>query len=84
MGSTYFLNVVPNPSFVPPTQDAPVSIIRVGELPMSATEGRPHVDVELDPLTWGRAAVVDDQGGVWLWWEGKERIEGRYQSHMRL
>jgi len=82
--STHLLNVIPNPTFVPPTLEHPVTTLRVGELSVTDTEGRRHVDVELDPSTWSRAAVVDEGGGVWLWWEDKERVDGRTQKIMRL
>lgn len=60
----------------------PVSTLRVGELPVSATEGRQQVDMALDAKSWSRAAVVDEGGAVWLWWEEKERLDGRQDGRL--
>lgn len=77
--ATHLLSVTPNTAFVSPTHDFPVAITSIGELPTALTEDRRHVDVALDPLSWGKAAVVDEAGGVWLWSEGRETISGRIQ-----
>ena len=57
---------------------------RVAELTYDDTGGRRHIDVALDPTHWGRALVVDEGGGVWLWFEEKiEQLE-RVEKVMRL
>lgn len=82
---SYLLNVVPHGLYLPPsTATTPVSTVRIGELTVAATDGHQHVDVALDPLSWSRAAVVDDSGAVWLWWEEKERHDGRLQKVAKL
>ncbi|KAL1408913.1 hypothetical protein Q8F55_005727 [Vanrija albida] len=83
-GATHMLSVVPNPSFVSPTHDLPVTVATIGELPPSSTEGRCHVDVALDPLSWGKAAIVDEGGAVWLWSEQRETINGRVQRTYKV
>lgn len=75
-GSTHMLCLAPNPAFAFASSNASHTVSRVAELDMGMTEGRRHVDVALDPLSWGRAAIVDEGGGVWLWWEEKQRVEG--------
>ena len=67
--STRLLNLIPNPLFLPPSEACPVKTLEVATLRSTETSGRRHVDVALDPVTWSRALVVDESGGVWLWWE---------------
>jgi hypothetical protein len=82
--STHILNVLQNANFIPPTMAHPVTILRVGELSVAATEGRKHVDMDLCPSNWSRAAVVDEGGAVWLWSEQKENVNGLTQKLMKL
>lgn len=42
------------------------------------------MDVVLDPATWSRALVVDEGGGIWMWWEDKEIRGGRLEKVMNL
>lgn len=56
-------------------RETPVSISEVGELHARETCGRSHADVAFDPFVGGRAAIVDCDGGVWIWDCGKGRSE---------
>jgi hypothetical protein len=58
--------------------------IRMGQLNHTDTEGRRHVDMALDQTSWSRALVVDEGGGVWLWWEEKVEIKERLLKTMKL
>ncbi|WWD22865.1 hypothetical protein CI109_107360 [Kwoniella shandongensis] len=71
--TTHLLNIVPEHSYMPPTTSPSVTSIRAAQLSYEDTEGRRHVDVALDTGAWSRALIVDEGGGVWLWWEEKER-----------
>lgn len=82
--STHLLKLVPTATYLPPAVDRPASPTRVAELSISDTEGRQHVDVELDPHIWTRAAIVDEGGAVWLWHEVVERLGGRVEKTMKL
>jgi len=57
---------------------------RVGQLSHTDTEGRRHVDVALDQTSWSRALIVDEGGGVWLWWEEKTEVKERLVKTMKL
>lgn len=57
------------------SREMPVSISKVGELHARETSGRSHADVAFDPFVRGRAAIVDCDGGVWIWDCGKDRSE---------
>ncbi|KIY30912.1 hypothetical protein I305_06662 [Cryptococcus gattii E566] len=78
--ATHLLNL--HPSSTP--FSAYVTSTRISELSFSDTECRRHVDVVLDPATWSRALVVDEGGGVWMWWEEKEIRRGRLEKVMNL
>lgn len=78
------MSLTPNPEFASSSPSASHSVSRVAQLNASLTEGRRHVDVALDPLSWGRAAIVDEGGGVWLWWEEKQPVEGRLGKTTKL
>lgn len=78
--TTHLLNL--HPSSTP--FSAYVTSTRISELSFSDTECRRHVDVVLDPATWSRALVVDEGGGVWMWWEEKEIRGGRLEKVMNL
>lgn len=58
--------------------------IRVGQLSHTDTEGRRHVDMTLDQSSWSKALIVDEGGGVWLWWEEKVEINERLVKTMKL
>lgn len=53
----------------------PVSAVTVGEIHSRDTGGRSHVDVAFDPFTMNRAAIVDCDGGVWIWKGGASRTD---------
>jgi hypothetical protein len=57
---------------------------RVGQLSISQTEGRRHVDMALDEANWGRALIVDEGGGLWLWSEEKVEVRERLTKVMKL
>jgi hypothetical protein len=59
-------------------------VTRVGELSYTATEGRRHVDAVLDETTWSKALIVDEGGGVWLWYEEKVEVRERLIKTMQL
>jgi hypothetical protein len=61
-----------------------VETTRVGELEYTATENRRHVDAVLDEATWSKALIVDEGGGVWLWWEEKVEVRERLAKTMKL
>ncbi|KAK8844585.1 hypothetical protein IAR55_006432 [Kwoniella newhampshirensis] len=71
--TTHMLNISPDHSYIPPSTFPPVTSLRAAEISYEDTEGRRHVDVALDSGAWSRALIVDEGGGVWLWWEEKER-----------
>lgn len=73
-----------NPAFGPTSNTASHSVARVAEIDPAMTEGRRHVDVALDPLSYGRAVIADEGGGVWLWWEEKSAVEGRLVKTTKL
>ncbi|BEJ16976.1 hypothetical protein CspHIS471_0603770 [Cutaneotrichosporon sp. HIS471] len=83
-GTTHLLNLTPNPEFIATSSSAPISVKRVAELGQNSTDRRRHVDVAMDPHSWGRAAIVDEGGGVWLWWEEKELVKGRQAKVTKL
>jgi hypothetical protein len=56
----------------------------VGELSYTSTEGRRHVDAVLDETTWSKALIVDEGGGVWLWYEEKVEVRERLIKTMQL
>ncbi|BEJ01692.1 hypothetical protein CcaverHIS631_0603740 [Cutaneotrichosporon cavernicola] len=83
-GTTHLVNLIPNPEFIATSSSAPISVKRVAELGQNSTDRRRHVDVAMDPYSWGRAAIVDEGGGVWLWWEEKELFNGRLAKVTKL
>jgi hypothetical protein len=42
------------------------------------------MDVALDHTSWSKVLIVDEGGGVWLWWEEKLEIRERLVKTMRL
>ncbi|WWC97298.1 hypothetical protein V866_004177 [Kwoniella sp. B9012] len=82
--TTHLLNLIPDHTYVPPSSEAPVICQRTALLSYEDTEGRRHVDVALDPKIWSRILVVDDFGGVWLWWEEKDNKNGRIEKAWNL
>ena len=75
---------MPVPTFIPPSDQAPVAMEEISILRPFDTAGLHHVDVALDPTTFGRALVVDECGGVWLWTEGKVEKSERVVRSPRL
>nr|XP_019048403.1 hypothetical protein I302_02174 [Kwoniella bestiolae CBS 10118]OCF27333.1 hypothetical protein I302_02174 [Kwoniella bestiolae CBS 10118] len=82
--TTHLLNLIPDHTYIPPSSEAPVISQRTASLSYEDTEGRRHVDVALDPKIWSRVLVVDDCGGVWLWWEEKDNRNGRIEKSWNL
>nr|XP_018266353.1 uncharacterized protein I303_00328 [Kwoniella dejecticola CBS 10117]OBR88511.1 hypothetical protein I303_00328 [Kwoniella dejecticola CBS 10117] len=82
--TTHLLNLIPDHTYVPPSSQPPILSQRIASLSYSDTEGRRHVDVALDPVIWSRVLVVDESGGVWLWWEEKENRSGRIEKAWNL
>ncbi|WRT63394.1 uncharacterized protein IL334_000299 [Kwoniella shivajii] len=70
--TTHLVNLIPDHAYVPPSSSPPVISQRTAQLSYEDTEGRRHVDAALDANVWSRVLVVDESGGVWLWWEEKE------------
>ncbi|WVQ85167.1 hypothetical protein IAT38_007332 [Cryptococcus sp. DSM 104549] len=69
---THMINVIPSYGYLPPSASPPVTSLCTGQLSYEDTENRRHVDVALDPEVWSRVLVVDEGGGVWMWWDEKE------------
>ncbi|TYJ55511.1 hypothetical protein B9479_003783 [Cryptococcus floricola] len=63
---------------------SPFSSTRIAQLSYVDTESRKHIDIALDAEIWSRALVIDEGGGVWLWWEEKETKGGRLEKVMKL
>lgn len=42
------------------------------------------MDVVFDLVIWLRVLVVDEGGGIWMWWEDKEIRGGRLEKVMNL
>ena len=81
--TTHMLNV--NPHRVTCVEDqSTAETIRVGQLNHTDTEGRRHVDATLDQTSWSKALIVDEGGGVWLWWEEKVEVSERLVKTMKL
>ncbi len=58
--------------------------MQAGVITSAETEERRHVDVALDPLNWSRALIIDECGGVWLWWENRVEAQERLIKTPRL
>nr|XP_019014207.1 uncharacterized protein I206_00289 [Kwoniella pini CBS 10737]OCF52988.1 hypothetical protein I206_00289 [Kwoniella pini CBS 10737] len=82
--TTHLLNLIPDHTYVPPSSQPPILSQRTASLSYEDTEGRRHVDVALDPTIWSRILVVDECGGVWLWWEEKDNRAGRIEKAWNL
>lgn len=54
----------------------------MGEVRIKELGWRRVVDVAIDPVEWGRAALVDESGGVWLW--GWKRISGNMKGESEM
>jgi len=65
-------------------EDSAVDTVKVEQLSHFDTEGRRHVDMVLDQTSWSKALIVDEGGGVWLWWEEKTEIRERLVKTMKL
>ncbi|KLT43178.1 hypothetical protein CC85DRAFT_284735 [Cutaneotrichosporon oleaginosum] len=78
---THLINLTLDPEYYYGSSSPTYNVSRIAELNKEYTEGRRHVDVALDPFHWGRAAVVDEGGGVWMWWEEKDRGNDRRLTH---
>ena len=52
---------------MPPTDEPAAFLEHVATLRSADTGDLRHVDAALDPTTWGRAVIIDERGGVWLW-----------------
>jgi hypothetical protein len=81
--TTHLLNVGPHPITCANDQST-AETIRVGQLNHTDTESRRHVDMALDQTSWSRALIVDEGGGVWLWWEEKVEVKERLAKTMKL
>jgi hypothetical protein len=81
--TTHMLNVDPH-RITGADDQSKADTLRVGQLSHVETEGRRHVDMNLDQTTWSRALIVDEGGGVWLWWEEKVEIRDRLVKTMKL
>ncbi|ODN83799.1 hypothetical protein L198_07695 [Cryptococcus wingfieldii CBS 7118] len=77
--TTHLLNIHPLSS-----TPSPFSSTRTAQLSYVDTESRKHINIALDAEIWSRALVVDEGGGVWLWWEEKETKGGRLEKVMKL
>ena len=82
--TTSLLNVVPSHTYMPPTEAEPHYTQEIAQLHISQTGNRRHVDAALDPHSWSRALIVDECGGVWLWYEDKVQIAERLQKHVQV
>ncbi|WVF66371.1 hypothetical protein IAT40_001111 [Kwoniella sp. CBS 6097] len=82
--TTHLLNLIPDHTYIPPTSSPPVISLRAASLSYEDTENRRHVDVALDATVWSRVLVVDEGGGVWLWWEEKESKNGQPEKVWNL
>lgn len=81
--STHMLNVSSH-GITCTNEDSTVDTVKVGQLSQVDTEGRRHVDMVLDQTSWSKALIVDEGGGVWLWWEEKTEIRERLVKTMKL
>ena len=81
--TTHMLNVGTHPIACANDQSK-AETIRVGQLNQTDTEGRRHVDMALDQTSWSRALIVDEGGGIWLWWEEKVDIKERLVKTMKV
>ncbi|WWC85515.1 uncharacterized protein L201_000379 [Kwoniella dendrophila CBS 6074] len=82
--TTHLLNLVPDHTYVPPNSQPPIISQRTASLSYEDTEGRRHVDVAIDPTLWSRILIIDESGGVWLWWEEKENRNSRIEKAWNL
>ncbi|WVQ93987.1 hypothetical protein IAU59_001065 [Kwoniella sp. CBS 9459] len=82
--TTHLLNLIPDHTYIPPTSSPPIISLRAASLSYEDTEGRRHVDVALDSTVWSRVLIVDEGGGVWLWWEEKETRNGQPEKVWNL
>ena len=82
--STRLINLIPDPEYVSPSESSACSVAEVAILTTVETEGRRHMDVALDPIEWSRALVVDESGGLWLWYEIKVERQERLQKATKL
>ncbi|OCF44272.1 hypothetical protein I317_01890 [Kwoniella heveanensis CBS 569] len=82
--TTHVLNLIPDHTYIPPTSSPPVISLRAASLSYEDTENRRHVDVAFDATIWSRILVVDEGGGVWLWWEEKESRNGQPEKVWNL
>jgi hypothetical protein len=82
--STHLLHLIPVPTFIPPSAQAPVIVEDISVIRPLDTAGLHHVDVVLDPTACGRALVVDECGGVWLWEVGKVEKSERLVNTVKL
>lgn len=70
---THYLHIVSNPLALSSSLKQPSATFhRVGSISAEQTEQRRHVDAALDHSSWGRAAVADEAGGAWVWWEARD------------
>jgi len=81
--TTHMLNIAAH-TITCANDQSTAETIRVGQLYHTDTEGRRHVDMALDQTSWSKALVVDEGGGVWLWWEEKVEIKERLVKTMKL
>lgn len=81
--STHMLNASPH-RITCTKEDSAVDTVKVGQLSHIDTEGRRHVDMVLDQTSWSKALIIDEGGGVWLWWEEKTEIRERLVKTMKL
>ncbi|GMK54191.1 hypothetical protein CspeluHIS016_0107770 [Cutaneotrichosporon spelunceum] len=82
--TTHLINLYANPEFSVASSSPPILVTRVAELDRRLTDGLRHVDVAIDPREWSRVAIVDEGGGVWLWWEEKELVKHRLAKLTKL
>lgn len=82
---THFLHVIPRSSYIVAEDQPTADVEKAGGLRPVDTAGLRHVDIALDPHAPGRALIVDECGGVWLWSESRIRTGNhRFESRMNV
>ena len=82
---TNFVHVISRSSYIVAEDQPTADVEKVACLRPSDTAGLRHVDLALDAHTPGKALVVDECGGLWLWTETRVRTGNhRFESRMNV
>lgn len=57
---------------------------KIGEIRNEDLGGKRPMDVAMDPTEWGKAVVVDEGGGVWVWGWKRVTLGAKGESGMVL